>query len=204
MRGGDNPDADLERGDHSRVLPDLHTDSFRKTPADYRAERVPAEVCAAAESGAPLYISAVPAEASVRTGQDAPAPLSGAADAFRVPHWHVLEGKRLVLPVTSERSELSSFLTRHLWADRPVTLWIPAAGSAPGTAQPGRALSCRVYRNHLVGPVFSETLAFAECFGNRDIAHACELHVLSCRPCTLSGLTVRPAGDLYCQKHLSL
>ncbi len=188
MRGSDNPDSDLERGDYapdvsvpSRAVRAIMPKEFYKTAG------LPEELASVLMKGT---------DALLLTPADGPqAPENGAisvSDVFSP------DGRRVLIPLASDRSRLTSVLIKMLWFQQDAGLLL-RTGS-------GRLLkaTCRVYRYHTVGKQFRHMLDHVR--GNNpaaDRAAAAELHILSVEPAAEpDGLRVTDAGSRYCHSHL--
>ncbi len=210
MRGSDNPDSDIERGEWCPSAPSVKTPeildaggSFYTAPELPEALRLlltdktflqpggpaPADGRSSAAAGL-LELPGFYAEIPAAKGEATLMPVSGAC---------FLNEKLLMIPLISDRSDLSSLLIRHLWFRTPVTLWLPLSSDR------ALKLTARVYRSYLVGPRFRTMLDHVrETNLARDMAQTAELHILACEETAMPKYEIIPNTDRFSREHLDL
>ncbi len=182
MRGSDNPDSDMERGE---CCPDIRVEKrvsdIRTAPSDTLLKELPEEVKDAVGNGR--------RDALVSAGD---------GEAFALPLVYAPDGFRLLAPIISERSDLSSFLFRKMWFRDPVEMLLPVPGKEDGWLR----LTARVYRSHLVGRVFADAFAKAGKVLGEDIAQCAEIRVDGASIITAPRPEVLDSADRYRKPHL--
>lgn len=180
MRGSDNPDADIERGDRAKQIPlqDRHV-SASMSREEYTAVTIPENIRdMITDKDTGIYLMTDPFW------------------GFQIAKVYTLDERFIMLPLRSDRSLLSSFLTRCVWFRNPATLYFLRGDMA-------FCLQVSVFKHSLVGKEFRQTL---ECVRRdhpaEDMAAAAELHLLSVERCDRPKIRILDDEEVAVHRHL--
>ena len=198
LRSGDMPDCDLMKADLAENYTVRNTRSHYAIEAD---DYVPGAVSGEireflTQPGLRLF-----AEVSEECGQSYLPAFDGVFGPDRISLPDVTADSRILLPLFSDCDALSAYLAKKIWFREPLTLL--AAGPASDTAL---RLTVRVFREHVVGSLFTSALLHVRSFDPKaDMAAVCELHLLQAEKingAVLSGLRILENRDGGSLRHL--